>query len=122
MKKSILLLSSALVLIFSGCSTKKVFEPTEVGDDWSKYGDASEMIVDISSDAALLEDKRVLTKDAELDVVVEAPYRILSNSDGWIVSSTIDGKLRLQLIADKNSVEDFELHKTVATASVKNDI
>jgi len=111
-----------LVVLFSGCSTKKVYEPKVVGDDWNYYGESNESIVDITSDVALLEDRTVLTKDSFIDVKVDKSHRLIAKSDGWIISSNIDGYLSLQSISDKSLVKNFKLNKTIAGASVKDDI
>lgn len=111
-----------LSLSFSACSTKKVFEPENVVGDWEKYGSIDEGIVDITSNVALLENRKVLAKDKIIDTVVEESYRLLASSDGWIISATINGSLMLQYTADENRVEKFELKKTIASASVNGNL
>jgi hypothetical protein len=118
----VLFFASILIISFSACSSKKVYEPKIVQDDWNYYGDSNESIVDITSDVALLEDGKVLSKDSFIDVSVDESHRLVGKSDGWIISSNIDGNLTLQFIADKSMVEHFELKKTIASASVKDDI
>ena len=122
MKKLSLLLVTLLAFSFTACSTKKVFEPKVVGDDWEKYGSFDESISDITGDVALLENRTVLTKDKVIAVEIPEEYRLLAKSDGWVVSSTIDGDVLLQYVEDKSMTEKFKLNKTVAGASVKGDI
>lgn len=109
-------------LFFTACSSKKVYEPKVVKDDWNYYGSSNESIVDITSDVALLQNRKVLAKKSFIDVSVDESYRLIGESDGWIISSNIDGNLTLQFIADKSMVEKFELKKTIAGASVKDDV
>lgn len=121
MKNLLLLVLSLSVVLFTACSSKRVYEPKDVKDDWEKYGSIDESIIDVTSNVALLEDRRVLLKDYSIKLTVDEGYRVLSSSDGWVISSTIDGKLKLQQIDADNIVENFELKKTIASASVDDD-
>lgn len=122
MNKILLASGVLLVILFGGCSTKEVFKPLYVDKDWSHYGSIDKEIVDIGSDLAVLEDLTILSKQGPVNVEINASNRILANSDGWILSSTIDGLLTLQNIQDKAKLEKFELKKTIAAASVNGDI
>ena len=120
MKKYIIFFS-LFVLLFSACSTKKVFEPKNVKDDWSKYSSIDESIVDTSLNVALLEDGSVLTKDGIVKANIKEDDRVISYSDGWIVSSSLDGNMTLTSADDTTLKENFSLKKTIAAASVKDD-
>jgi len=118
-----LLFLSLSVLFFSACSTKKVFEPKVVKDDWNYYGNSDERIIDISSQTALTETRKIISKDKFIDnITVKESYRLIGSSDGWVISSNLDGNLSLQFIEDTSLEEEFELKKTIAGASVKDDI
>ena len=124
MKTIALIFIPIFIVLFGACSSKRVYEPKEVElkADWDYYGDNNESIVDITSDSALLEDGKVLSKDVVIDVNVPKSYRLIGKSDGWVLSSNIDGNLTLQSISDTSLVKNFELKKTIAAASVKDDI
>nr|WP_321265832.1 hypothetical protein [uncultured Sulfurimonas sp.] len=122
MKKLVLTLAIISIFIFSGCSSKKVFEPKDIKDDWNFCGTSEEKIVDVSSDVAMLESRKVLLKDRLIDNIIEESYRLLGSSDGWVLSSTIDGELIIDFIADKSMKKKFNLKKTIAGASIKDDI
>ncbi len=109
-------------LLFTGCSSKKVYEPENVTNHWHKYGDTNQSIIDITSDLALLENQKVLSKDGTIDVAIDKSYRLLGSSDGWIISSNVEGNVTLQYIEDNSTQENFTLKKTIAAASVKNNI
>jgi len=117
-----LLVSLVLLLLVSGCSTKKVFEPELVVDSWKGYGDSSHTLVDITSDVALLDNRKVLSKFEILDVTIPESSRLIGSSDGWIISAKIDGVLTLTSIVDSATQEIFDLKKTIASASVQNDV
>ena len=117
------LVSIFLALFLSGCSTKEVFEPKTLGEDWEKYESTDSSIIDTSSNVALLEDFSVLTKTQVIKADVNASHRLISKSDDWIISASIDGELTLESITDREKVEKFDLKKTVASANVEgNDL
>ncbi len=110
------------MLLFSACSTKEVYEPKVVSGEWKKYAPLKSKIVDRSSNVALLKDGRVLSKNGIINVKIDKEQRIISQSDGWILSATIDGNLTLRSQDDQNKTKEFELKKTIASASVDNDM
>ncbi len=122
MNKFLLIVSSFLIIIFSGCSTKKVYEPVYVDADWSHYGDSNNEIIDVGSNVAHLEDGTVLAKDGIVDININEQERVISDSNGWIISSKIDGNLTISNIQNPDNIILFELKKTIASASVKDDI
>ncbi|MDF1874530.1 hypothetical protein JHD48_02150 [Sulfurimonas sp. SAG-AH-194-I05] len=119
-----LLLIGLSILLFSACSTKRVFEPDDT-DDWKKQGSLNSSLVEIGSNVALLEDKNILSKNDINDaseVTIAENFSLLSSSNGWISSANIDGNLTLQYIHEASVTENFALKKTVAAASVKGNI
>ena len=110
------------VVFFIGCSTKEVYTPKSVKDDWRSYGDLNESISDISLDAAMLQNGGVLLKSGAVDTSIEKSFRILGTSDGWVLSSSIDGQLVIDFIGDASMKQRFNLKKTIAGASIKDDI
>jgi len=52
---------------------------------------------------------------------VEENKRLISHSDGWIITASIDGEVLLISQDDANLQERFQLKKTIASASVKGD-
>ena len=105
----------------SGCSTKEVYEPKLVGSDWQKYEDSKFTITDTSANVALLEDGRVLSAKGIVNVDINSSYRLISSSDEWIVSATIDGNVSLVSTKDTQEVKKLDLKKTVAGASVNEN-
>ncbi|EDZ61309.1 hypothetical protein SMGD1_2440 [Sulfurimonas gotlandica GD1] len=122
MKKFVPLFAIVLILVFTGCSSKEVFKPKLVKDDWAYHGTNEEKIVDVSSDVAMFESRKVLLKDKAIETTIEESYRLIGSSDGWVISSTIDGQLIIDFIEDKSMKKKFNLKKTIAGASVKDDI
>ena len=122
MKSVFLIFIPIFIVFFGACSSKRVYEPKDVKEDWRYYGSNDDAIVDVTSDLALLEDGKVLSKDSVIDVEVKSPYRLIGKSDGWVISSNIDGNLTLESVSDKKNIKSFELKKTIASASVKDDV
>jgi hypothetical protein len=110
------------ILFFVGCSTKEVYTPKSVKGEWKSYADLNGTIADISSDVAMLDNRQVLLKDGFSNIVVEKSFRVLGSSDGWVLSSSIDGQLIMDYIGDASKRKHFNLKKTIAGASVEGDI
>jgi len=106
------------VILLSACSTKEVFQPKELQDEWDQYGSIQSNIVDTSLNIAKLEDNKVLTSEGVLDIRIDKNKRVLSLSDGWVISASIDGNITLVSTKDNSLKKDFQLKKTVAAASV----
>jgi len=122
LKKIFILFLPLFILLFSACSTKEVFEPKLVKDDWEHYGDSNKTIIDISRDIALLKSRKVLSKDAFVDVSIEESYKLIGYSDGWVISANINGDVTLEFAEDKSMKQKLALNKTIAGASIKDDI
>ena len=108
-----------IVTLFSACSTKEVYKPKLVGSDWNKYEQSKFMITDTASNVALLEDTKVLTPKGIVDVDINSSYRLISQSDDWIISANIDGNVSLISSKDTTVKKSIDLKKTVAGASVQ---
>lgn len=123
MKKSILSLAAAALFLLSGCSSKEVFEPQSVKGDWENYSEFDTPIIDTTSNVALLDNRLVLDKEGNVNnIIVEDGYRLISKSDGWIISSSIDGKIKLKFLGDESLTKEYDLKKTIASASIKDDL
>lgn len=99
-----------------------MYEPKQVVGSWQHNDTSDKVIIDTTLDSALLQNREVLINDVVTDIKIDTNHRLISNSDGWVISASIDGELTLQFIADKTMVEKFQLSKTIATASVKDDV
>lgn len=118
--KSIIFIS-VIAIFFSACSSKKVYEPSNVKDDWQKSQSSGFSVKNIAHGAALLEDSKLLVEGKVLDIAIEEGGRLIGYSDGWIISSDIDGNMTLQHTHQSGKVEKLSLKRTVASASIKDD-
>ena len=117
-----IILISVAALVFSACSSKEVFKPSSVSRKWQSSGDSDFTIKNISPDAALIEKQKVFADGRVLDIKIQDGYKLLGYSDGWVMSSDVDGNLTLQYSTDSKMVNNFNLKRTIATASIKDDI
>ena len=122
MNTYVTLILTTFLLLFSACSTKEVYKPKQLSDDWERQSSMDEALVDVGSNVALLEDRSVLLKDAAISVKVQENNRLISQSDEWIISASIDGNMTLTSIKDSNITKNFELKKTIATASIEDGV
>ncbi len=122
MKIVYLILITLLAISFSACASKEVFEPENVDDDWEYYGNSDFTIKKIAQNAALVEDRKVLVNGEVTDITIDEDSRLLGYSDGWVMSSNVDGNLTLQLVDDTLVKQNFDLKRTIATASIKDNI
>ncbi len=116
-----LLFLFALLLFFTGCSTKEVFEPTKIVGRWDAIESINAGIVDKTADVALLENGRVISGNDELNATIPSNFRVVGKSAGYLLSTDIDGHLRLQTLKT-NIVTVFDLKKTIAAASTDGDV
>lgn len=120
MKKYIFLAAAAL-LFLTACSTKEVYKPKLLSNDWEKTSSMDESIVDTSDNVALLENRKVLSQNGELNVTIAADQRVISLSDKRIISASIDGNVTLTSTQDAKQVH-LNLKKTIAAASTNGNI
>jgi len=80
-----------------------------------------ESIVDTSDNVALLENRKVLSKNGELNVTVAKDQRVISLSDKRVISASIDGNVTITSIDNAKQIH-MNLKKTIAGASVKDKL
>lgn len=120
--KKYLFLTPLFVLLFSACSTKEVYTPKKLDTDWNKYEASKYDIIDVASNVALLDNRKVLTKEGVVDVVVDDAKRLISKSGDWIITASIDGNVSLISQSNTKVHKEFELKKTVAGAAVNKNV
>jgi hypothetical protein len=109
-------------ILFTGCGSKEYYVPESTVGDWEISGPMEGTIIDVTSNGAVLDNGDIVTKDALVKVALPKEHRFLSLSDGWVLSCSSDGNVTLNPMEAPRSNVEFELKKTVAAASVKDDI
>lgn len=118
--KTIIITYITLFLIFTGCSSKQYFKPQEVEGKWRDVKDASD-VMEATQSAALTKDRRVHVGSHVSDVVLGSEESLIGYSDNWVIASTIDGGISLYNLLTKEILKE-NLKRTIATASIKDDI
>ena len=122
MKKtlSILLL---ILFIFTGCSTKKYFEPQEVAGKVEFDGDLPSKIIDVTRNGATLENGQVITQDGLLDIKLPKNFEFIGEGDNYIVAAHNCGDL---IVLDKSSKKTvYKRHfdfKRASSAKIKENL
>lgn len=116
-----LVLSTIFVILFSACSSKEVYEPIKLGSDWEAYEASKHTIIDTSDNVALLEDRTILTHNGLVDVKINESDRLISESDGWVISASVDGNMSLISEEAPSIIKHLNLKKSVAGASISGN-
>jgi len=123
MKKTLLVGVLLFGTFFTACSTKEVYEPKSVQGEWEKYEESKNSIVDTSANIALLDNGSVLTNKGIFATDINASQRVISHSNGWVITASIDGRVELISEADVNITKEIDLKKSIAGASIDgNDL
>ena len=117
MRKSIFysFLISVSLVIFSGCSSKKYYEPEDTVNHSVTIKDSTAVISSISPDGATLENLKFISKDGISETSLEDGFEFLNNVDGTIIASNKDGKL---YVKQKEKVNYYTFKKRVISASI----
>ncbi|MFT7880076.1 MAG: hypothetical protein ABXS91_06725 [Sulfurimonas sp.] len=107
-------------LIFTGCSSKKYFEPEETFSASKATGSYESKITAVSRDGATLENYRYISKEKGIrSISLTEGYRFLSENSRYVLASDIKGTLQ---VIDKNShkvVREITFDSPVVTAAIQ---
>jgi hypothetical protein len=111
-----LLLSITALLIFTGCSEKKFFEPQDVNDELkTNKSEISSSIKSFNRSGATLEDGKFITKNGLSKISLPENFDFLNvSSDGKVLATNYKNKV---LIGEKQ----IDVSGPVIAASLKNN-
>ena len=115
-----LVVLTAASLIFSGCSSKKYFEPAQV---FSADGAASSYggeIVDQSRDGATLKGGNYISKRGISSINLGEGYRYLSESGTYVLASNPKGSLKIIKKSTGATLRTVPMTVPIVAASIKN--
>lgn len=112
---------AALLLILSGCSSKEVYKPEKIKGEWKTSGRISASIDYAASNAALLENGKILTKSGESTISLPKGDRLINVDGDWSISQALDSSLILRSLDGTREPIVFDFKRTVASASVNNN-
>ena len=108
------------LLILTGCSSKKYFEPKTVAGNVVPSGSTVTPIVDVTRDGATLADGRVITKRDGLinSGKLPAGFRFVNENDNDILAVNIYGDLYIISKSDFSVKQKLKFKKQIITASI----
>jgi len=112
----------AVSLLFSGCSSKKYFEPEQTFSAdaaATKYGGT---IVDQSRDGATLQSGHFISRSGISSIQLGAGYRFLSQSSRYVLASNPEGSLKIIKKSDGKALRIVPMNVPIVSASIKNGI
>lgn len=114
MKYLSLTLLSLFLILFSGCSSKKYYEPEETYDVTIDTYDTGAEIIDFHSNGATLANNRYITKAGISKAMLEEGFRFLSEDEDTIISTDDNGVLA---VTTNGKTEKIQFDKNIVAAS-----
>lgn len=108
-------------LIFTGCSSKKYFEPEETFSASKAMESYESRITAISRDGATLENNRYISKEEGLrSISLTEGYRFLSENSRYLLASDIKGTLQVIDKSTPKVAHEISFDSPVVTAAIRN--
>jgi len=122
MQKLALLAFTVSAVLFSGCSSKKYFEPEHTFSASSASKSYGSSIVDVSRDGGTLKNGQYLAKSGIHAIELGEGYRFLNENNTYVLATNSEGILRVINKKTKKSVNDLALTVPVVSASIRNGL
>lgn len=122
MKNIAFLAVVTLALFFSGCSSKKYFEPENTFSASSAVKSSGANIVDLSRDGGTLDNGQYLGKEGIQSIALGDSYRFLNESNKYVLAANPEGILRIIDKKTKEPIRAVSLHVPVVSATIKNGV
>ncbi len=113
----------AASLTFSGCSSKKYFEPPQTfSADAATAKSYDGSIVDLCRDGATLENRHYISKYGVSKISLGKDYDFLSQSNRYVLAGNLDGTLKILNRSSGATVKEVKMSMPVISAAIKNGI
>jgi len=122
MKALSLLVFTMAALLFSGCSSKKYFEPEQTfsaSNASTFYGGS---MVDLGRDGGTLQSGQYVGKAGVSTITLGEGYRFLNENDAYVLTGNAEGILKIIDKKTKEVVRAVSLHVPVVAASIKDGL
>lgn len=109
-----------VAVLFSGCSSKKYFEPENTfsaSNATSSYGGS---VIDLRRDGGTLKSGQYIGKAGVSSINLGEGYRFLNENDSYVLASNIEGILKVIDKKTKEAVRAVSLHVPVVAATIHN--
>lgn len=111
-----------LTLLFSGCSSKKYFEPENTFSASHASTSYGANIVDLSRDGGTLSNGHYLGKAGVNAISLGEGYRFLNENNRYVLATNPEGILKIIDKKTKKPVRAVALHTPVVSATIKNGV
>ena len=120
MKALSLLIFMISALLFSGCSSKKYFEPEETFSASKASTSYGETMIDISREGGTLKNGQYISKSGVSSINVGEGYRFLNENDTYVLATNSEGILKIIDKKTKEAVRAVSLKVPVVSATIQN--
>ena len=122
MKALSLLTFTVAALLFSGCSSKKYFEPEQTFSASNASTSYGESISDLSREGGTLKSGQYISKAGVNSINLGEGYRFLNENDTYVLATNTEGILKIIDKKTKETVRAVSLKVPVVSATMENDI
>lgn len=122
MKTLSIVFFTLVALLFSGCSSKKYFEPEQTFSASNASSSYGGNMVDLSRNGGTLESGQYIGKAGVSNIKLDEGYRFLNENEKYILASNPEGILNVIDKKTQKSVRAISLHIPVVSASIKNGL
>ena len=109
-------------LIFSGCSSKKYFEPEQTFSASTAATSYGGTIVDQSRDGATLQSGHYIGKAGISKISLGEGYRFLSESSHYVLAANPEGSLKIIKKSNGSVLRTVDMKVPIVSASIENGI
>ncbi|PHS42185.1 MAG: hypothetical protein COB07_00125 [Sulfurovum sp.] len=111
-----------LALLFSGCSSKKYFEPENTFSASSTSSSYGGSVVDLSREGVTLKSGKYIGKSGVSTLNLGEGYRFLNENNRYVLASNPEGILKIIDKKTQEAVQAVSLKVPVVSASMKNGL
>jgi len=122
MKALSLLAFIAAAMLFSGCSSKKYYEPAQTFSASKASTSYGGSMIDLSREGGTLKSGHYIGKSGISTVDLGEGYRFLNENDTYVLATNSEGNLKIIDKKTKETVSTVSLKVPVVSASMKNGI
>ena len=120
MKALSLLTFIIVALLFSGCSSKKYFEPEQTFSASNASASYGGSMSDLSREGGTLKSGQYISKSGVSSINLEEGYRFLNENDKYVLAANTEGILKIIDKKTKEAVRAVSLKIPVVSATIQN--
>jgi hypothetical protein len=122
MKNLVFVSFATLALLFSGCSSKKYFEPDNTFSASYASKSYGGSMVDLSRDGGTMSNGHYIGKAGVNAIALGEGYRFLNESNTYVLAANTEGLLKVIDKQSREAVRAVALHVPVVSATIQNGV